>query len=99
MHKTVLALAIGAAVTDGVIPSLDSKASRWLTEWQGDARRDVTVEDLLIPIKAVFFVFGKGGVTVYKSSNQGLEIFSFPRSFGALDECHPRIVFRNLKVF
>ncbi len=47
MHKTVLALAIGAAVTDGVIPSLDSKASRWLTEWQGDARRDITVEDLL----------------------------------------------------
>jgi CubicO group peptidase (beta-lactamase class C family) len=47
MHKAVLALAIGAAVTDGVIPSLDSKASRWLTEWQGDARRDVTVEDLL----------------------------------------------------
>ena len=47
MHKTVLALAIGAAVTDGVIPSLDSKASRWLTEWQDDARRDVTVEDLL----------------------------------------------------
>jgi len=47
MHKTVLALAIGAAVTDGVIPSSDSKASRWLTEWQGDARRDVTVEDLL----------------------------------------------------
>ena len=39
MHKTVLALAIGAAVTDGVIPSRDSKASRWLTEWQGDARR------------------------------------------------------------
>jgi CubicO group peptidase (beta-lactamase class C family) len=47
MHKAVLALAIGAAVTDGVIPSLDSKASRWLTEWQDDARRDVTVEDLL----------------------------------------------------
>jgi CubicO group peptidase (beta-lactamase class C family) len=47
MHKTVLALAIGAAVTDGVIPSMDSKASRWLTEWQGDARRDITVEDLL----------------------------------------------------
>lgn len=47
MHKTVLALAIGAAVTDGVIPSLNSQASRWLTEWQGDARRDVTVEDLL----------------------------------------------------
>jgi len=47
MHKTVLALAIGAAVTDGVIPSLDSKASRWLTEWQSDARRDITIEDLL----------------------------------------------------
>jgi len=47
MHKTVLALAIGAAVTDGVIPALDSKASRWLTEWQNDARRDITVEELL----------------------------------------------------
>ena len=47
MHKTVLALAIGAAVTDGVIPALNSKASRWLTEWQNDARRDITVEDLL----------------------------------------------------
>lgn len=47
MHKTVLALAIGAAVTDGVIPSLDSKASRWLTEWQNDVRRDITIEDLL----------------------------------------------------
>lgn len=47
MHKTVLALAIAAAITDGVIPSLDTKASRWLTEWQSDARRDVTIEDLL----------------------------------------------------
>lgn len=47
MHKAVLALAVMAAITDGVIPSLDTKASRWLTEWAGDARVDITVEDLL----------------------------------------------------
>jgi len=47
MHKTVLALLIGAAIADGKIDSLDTPASKWLTEWQGDARRDITVRDLL----------------------------------------------------
>jgi len=47
MHKTVLALLIGAAIDDGKIDSLDTPASKWLTEWQGDARRDITVRELL----------------------------------------------------
>ena len=47
MHKTVLALLVGAAIADGYIDSADAPASKWLTEWQGDARREVTVRELL----------------------------------------------------
>lgn len=47
MHKSVLALLVGATIADGVIPSVDEPVSRWITEWQGDARRDITVRELL----------------------------------------------------
>jgi len=47
MHKTVLALLVGAALADGHIDSADTPASTWLTEWQNDARREITVRDLL----------------------------------------------------
>ena len=47
MHKGVLALVVGAAIADGYIDSVDAPASRWITEWQGDARRDITVRELL----------------------------------------------------
>ncbi|MFM7708062.1 MAG: serine hydrolase domain-containing protein, partial [Gammaproteobacteria bacterium] len=47
MHKGVLALAVGAAIADGYIDSVDAPVSRWITEWQGDARRDITVRELL----------------------------------------------------
>lgn len=47
MHKAVLALLVGAAIEDGYLDSVDAPASKWLTEWQGDARRDVTVRELL----------------------------------------------------
>lgn len=47
MHKTVLGLLVGAAIADGFIDSVDSPASQWITEWQGDDRRDITVRDLL----------------------------------------------------
>jgi CubicO group peptidase (beta-lactamase class C family) len=47
MHKPVLALLVGAAIDEGLIDSLDAKASKWLTEWQGDARADITVRQLL----------------------------------------------------
>ena len=47
MHKGVLALVVGAAIADGHIDSVDAPASGWITEWQGDARRDITVRELL----------------------------------------------------
>lgn len=47
MHKSVLALLVGAAIADGVIPSVDAPVSTWITEWQDDARRDITIRQLL----------------------------------------------------
>lgn len=45
--KTLAALAVGAAVTDGKITSVDQPASTWLHEWRDPARRDITVRQLL----------------------------------------------------
>lgn len=42
MHKTVMAMAFGAAK----IP-LDAPVARWLTEWKGDPRGNITVRQLL----------------------------------------------------
>lgn len=47
MHKSVLALLVGQAVADGAIPSVEAPVKRWLTEWAGDARGDITVRQML----------------------------------------------------
>lgn len=47
MHKTVLGLLTGAAVADGLIPSVDVAAATWLTEWRDGARAQIRVRDLL----------------------------------------------------
>jgi CubicO group peptidase (beta-lactamase class C family) len=47
MHKTVLGLAIGAAIADGKIRSVDERIGRYLPEWSADPRGDITVEQLL----------------------------------------------------
>ncbi|MEZ5459157.1 MAG: serine hydrolase [Steroidobacteraceae bacterium] len=46
-HKTVMGLLVGAAIADGYIESLDQPASTWLTEWAGDARREITLRQLM----------------------------------------------------
>jgi CubicO group peptidase (beta-lactamase class C family) len=47
MHKTVLGLAIGAAIADGKIDSVDERVGRHLPEWSGDPRGAITVKQLL----------------------------------------------------
>lgn len=47
MHKSVMALLYGQAIADGFIPSLQAPVSRWLKEWAGDPRGDITVEQML----------------------------------------------------
>ncbi len=46
-HKTVMGLLMGAAIADGVIKSIDEPAANYLPEWRNDARRDITIKDLL----------------------------------------------------
>lgn len=47
MHRSVMSLMVVHAARRGAIPSLDAKASQWLPEWQGDARSQITVRQLL----------------------------------------------------
>lgn len=47
IHKGLLSIAFGYALESGAIESLDERAGRYLEEWQQDARRSITVHDLL----------------------------------------------------
>lgn len=47
MHKSVVALLIGAAIADGSLPSVDEPAATYLTEWAEDDRSKVTIKHLL----------------------------------------------------
>lgn len=55
MHRGLLALAVGAAIADGSIDSIDAPASRWLPEWQGtdDPRRAITIRHLLYGVSGL----------------------------------------------
>jgi CubicO group peptidase (beta-lactamase class C family) len=47
MAKTLNALAIGAAIAEGKIESVDAPAATWITEWRHDARKTITIRQLL----------------------------------------------------
>lgn len=47
MHKSVMALLIGAAIADGTLPSVDEPVATYLTEWASDDRAKVTIKHLL----------------------------------------------------
>lgn len=47
MHKSVIALVVGAAIADGTLPSVDTRASLYLTEWAGDDRANITIRQML----------------------------------------------------
>ena len=47
MHKSVVALLVGAAIADGTLPSIDEPAATYLTEWADDERSMVTIRHLL----------------------------------------------------
>jgi CubicO group peptidase (beta-lactamase class C family) len=47
MHKSVMALLVGAAIADGTLPSVDEPAATYLTEWAADDRSRVTIKHLL----------------------------------------------------
>lgn len=47
MHKTVLAIMIGAAIQDGIIKSVDDPVGDYLPEWRDDPRGKITLRQLL----------------------------------------------------
>lgn len=47
MHKSVVALLVGAAIADGTLPSVDEPAATYLDEWADDDRSAVTIRHLL----------------------------------------------------
>jgi CubicO group peptidase (beta-lactamase class C family) len=47
MHKTVVALMLGAAIADGYVRSIDDPIGNYLAEWAGDPRGGITIRNLL----------------------------------------------------
>ena len=47
MHKSVMALAYGVLIEEGIIPSVDEPAATYITEWAGDDRAKITIRNLL----------------------------------------------------
>lgn len=47
MAKTVTAMLIGIALDEGAIGSLDDPAATWIPAWRNDARRKITLRNLL----------------------------------------------------
>ena len=43
MHKSILALVVGAAIDDGAIGSVDDPVETYLPEWRGNARGQITI--------------------------------------------------------
>ena len=47
MHKSVLALAVGAAIDGGYIEGVDAEVGQYIPQWADDARGKITVKDFL----------------------------------------------------
>lgn len=47
MHKTVVALVLGAAIRDGFIRSVDDPVGLYIDEWSDDPRGKITIRNLL----------------------------------------------------
>jgi len=48
MHKSLLAILIGAAIEDGVIGSVDDPLARYIPKWEDDPRGDITLNELMM---------------------------------------------------
>jgi len=55
MHKSVLAMLVGIAIDQGHIPSVDTPASTYLTEWANDARNKITIRQMLQQVSGIDF--------------------------------------------
>lgn len=64
MHKSVVALLVGAAIADGHIASVDDPVSLYLPEWAGNERAGITIRQALWQSSGIdfpTFAFGRLG--------------------------------------
>lgn len=47
MHKTLVGLLVGVAIDEGRIGSVQEAVSKYITEWRGDPRGAITIEQML----------------------------------------------------
>jgi CubicO group peptidase (beta-lactamase class C family) len=74
MAKSLNALAIGAAIRDGRIRSVDQPASTWIREWRGDARRAITIRQLLQMAGGFSAPFSREPSSHYIQQNWGSDV-------------------------
>lgn len=47
MAKVLVAVVAGRAIREGLVPSLDTPAATYISEWRGDGRREITLRHML----------------------------------------------------
>lgn len=62
MHKSVLALAVGAAIDRGYVGSVDEKVSKYIPEWQDDPRGEILIRELLQMTSGLAPLSSEGGI-------------------------------------
>ncbi len=62
MHKSVLALVVGAAIRDGAISSVDDPVAIYIPEWSGDERGQITIRNLLQMNSGLRLLSWEGGM-------------------------------------
>lgn len=55
MHKSVLAMLVGIAIDQGHIPNADTPAAEFLNEWANDARKEITIRQMLQQVSGIDF--------------------------------------------
>ena len=63
MHKSVLALVIGAALDEGFIASVDDPAGTYIPEWADTPRGEITLKNLLQMASGLAPLSAAGGMT------------------------------------
>ncbi|MFK7954863.1 MAG: serine hydrolase domain-containing protein [Lysobacterales bacterium] len=85
MHKSVLAIAILAAIEDGIISSVDDSVGSYIEEWSGDPRGDISLRHFLTHSSGLKH-FALGGqsteaANLMLSSKVSQTALSFPLAF------------------
>ena len=89
--KTLHGILAGFAVADGDIGSLDDPVEKYIEEWKGDPRGQITVRQVLLNTTGLELPFGdrRGGLQPYSKMMQlveGTDIYGTVLSFGLAEE-------------